>query len=150
MCDCIIGSYFFENAESSTEIVNRERYRHMLNTFLRPVVIHRRNRYELWFQQDVATCHTDNETVDVLQRMFGNNAISLRAALTLPPSSPNQNAPDYYLWKYWKERVCINRPNNMVDSKDNIIRSVMNNALVRARSCIAVEGQHLRDIIFRG
>ena len=28
------------------------------------------------------------------------------------------------------------------------LRSVMNNALVRARSCIAVEGQHKRDIIY--
>ena len=29
------------------------------------------------------------------------------------------------------------------------LRSVMNYALVRLRSCIAVEGQHLRDIFFR-
>ena len=27
------------------------------------------------------------------------------------------------------------------------LRFVMHNALVRARSCVAVEGQHLRDII---
>ena len=42
MCDRIIGPYFFENAEGFTETVNRERYRQMLNTFLRPVVIHLR------------------------------------------------------------------------------------------------------------
>ena len=57
-------------------------------------------------------------------------------------------------------KVYINRPENLEDLKDNIRReicaissatlcSVMNNALVRARSSIAVEGQHLRDIIFR-
>ena len=34
MCDHIIGLYFLENAEGITEIISRERYRHMLNTFL--------------------------------------------------------------------------------------------------------------------
>ena len=34
MCDRIIGTYFFENAKGFTEIVNGERYRYMLNTFL--------------------------------------------------------------------------------------------------------------------
>ena len=63
MCDRIIGPYFFENTECSTETVSGERYRHMLETFLRPVVIHLRNRHELWFQQDGATYHTANETM---------------------------------------------------------------------------------------
>ena len=90
MCDRIIGPYFFENAEGFTETVNRERYRHMINTFLTPVDIHLRNRYELWFQQDGATCHTANETIDVLQIIFGNNIISRRAALTWPQDHRTQ------------------------------------------------------------
>ena len=80
LCDSIIGPFFFENTECFTETVNGERYRHMLNTFLRPVVIHLLNRHELWFQQDGATCLTSNET-DMLQGIFGNNIISLRATL---------------------------------------------------------------------
>ena len=78
MCNRIIDPHF-ENAEGFTETVNEERYRHMLNKFLRPVVIYLRNRRELWSQQDGATCYTANETMDVLQRMFGYN-ISRRAA----------------------------------------------------------------------
>ena len=131
-------------------VVDGERYRRMLNTFQRPVVIHLRNRHELWFQQDGTTCHTANETMDVLQVMFGNN-ISRRAALTWLPRSPDLNVLDYYLWGYLKERFYINKPENLEDLKDAIrrkiltispatLRSVMNNALVRARSCIAVEG----------
>ena len=81
MCNRIIGPYFFENAEGFTETVNGERYRYMINTFL-STVIHLRNRYELWFQQDGATCHTASETIYVLQGMFGKNIISRRAALT--------------------------------------------------------------------
>ena len=53
------------------------------------VSIHLRNRHELWFQQDGATCHTANETIAVLQGMFGNNIISRRDALTWPPKSPD-------------------------------------------------------------
>ena len=60
MCDRIIIPYFFENAEGFTETANGERYRHILNTFLGPVVIHLRNCHELWFQQDGATCHIAN------------------------------------------------------------------------------------------
>ena len=103
MCDRIIGLYFIENAECFTETVNRERYRHMLNTFLRPVVlIHVYYRHELWCQQDGATCHTANETMDVLQGMFDNNIISGRAALTWPTKLLDLHAPDYYLWGYLK------------------------------------------------
>ena len=68
--------HFFENAEGFTETVNGERYRHMLNTFLRSVVIHLPNSHEMWFQQNGATCHTANETMNVLQGMFGKNIIS--------------------------------------------------------------------------
>ena len=57
----------------------------MPNTFLRHVVIHPCNRHELWFQQDGVTFHTANETMDMLQGMFGNYIISRRAALTWPP-----------------------------------------------------------------
>ena len=81
-----------------------------------------------------------------------NNIISRRAALIWPPRSLDLNAPDYYLWGYQKEGVYINSPENLEDLKDDIrrniraispatIRSVKNNALVRARSCIAVEEQ---------
>ena len=60
ICDRIIGAYFFENAKGLTETVNGEIYRHMLNTFVSPVVIYLRNHHELWFQQDGVTCRTAN------------------------------------------------------------------------------------------
>jgi len=159
MHDRVIGPYFFENAAGFTETVNGERYRHMLHTFLRPALIHLHSRHELWFQQDGATCHTANDTMELLHEMFGNNIISRRATLAWPPRSPDLTAPDYFLWGYLKERVYTNKPETLEDLKENIrreihainpatLRSVMNNALVRARACIAVEGRHLKDVIF--
>ena len=140
MYDRTVSPYIFENAEGITETVNREWYQHILNTFLRYVVIHLRNCHELRFQQDGETYHTANEPMDVLQGKFGNNIISRRAALTWPPWSPDLNAPHSNLWEYLEEIVYINRPENLEDLKDNIrreiraispvtLRSVMNNAL---------------------
>ena len=107
-CDLIVDPYFFENVERFTEIVNGEKYRHILNIFLSPVIIHLRNRHELWFQQDGATFYTANETMDVLQEMFGNNIIPHRAALTWPPTS-DLSYPYYYIWGYLKEATSIGR-----------------------------------------
>lgn len=36
--DWVIGSYFFENGEGDAVTVNGERYRYMIDTFLRPVL----------------------------------------------------------------------------------------------------------------
>ena len=96
MHNCVVRNYkrphnwlfFFENAEGFTETVNGEGYWHILNTFLKPVVIHLHNRHELWFQQDRVTCHTANKTMDVLQGMFGKNIIFRQAALTWLTRSP--------------------------------------------------------------
>ena len=74
-----------------------DKFRHLLNTFIRSVVIHLRNCHELWFQQDGVTCHAANEIMDVMQGMLSNNIISRRAAPTRPARSPDLNDPEYYL-----------------------------------------------------
>ena len=48
----------------------------MLNKFLAPVIEQMDNHNELWFQQDGATCHTSNVSLQLLQEMFGENVIS--------------------------------------------------------------------------
>ena len=49
----IIGPYFFENEDSSATTVTSERYRAMLENFVRPAV---KDKPEMWFQQNRATC----------------------------------------------------------------------------------------------
>ena len=49
MHDRVIGSYAFENKKGVTEIVNRERYRNLLDTFLAPVAEQMNILNELWF-----------------------------------------------------------------------------------------------------
>lgn len=71
----IIGPFFFENEQGAAVRVNGERYRAMLNEFLFPKV----EEYDMddnWFQQDGATNHTTNITVEPLGTVFENPIIS--------------------------------------------------------------------------
>ena len=71
----IIGTFFLENEQGAAVTVNGERYRAMLNEFLFPK-IEEDDMDDIWFQQDGATCHTANVTIDLLRTDFENRIIS--------------------------------------------------------------------------
>jgi len=71
----IIGPFFFENEQGAAVIVNGERYRAMLNEFLLPK-FEEEDIDDIWFQQDGASCHTANITIDLLRTVFENRIIS--------------------------------------------------------------------------
>ena len=66
--------------------VNGDRYRAMLNEFLF-TKIEEEDIGNIWFQQDVATCHTAEFTLDVLRPVFQDRIISRRANVGWPPQS---------------------------------------------------------------
>ena len=76
--DRVIGPHFFENPDGTAATVNGERYRHMLETVVKPRVeeIRAEDGREIWFQQNGATWHTARETMDVLRQIFGKHVIS--------------------------------------------------------------------------
>ena len=51
----------------------------------------------IWFQQDDATCHTAEGTLDVLSPVFEDRIISRRADVVWPPRSCNLTPFNYYL-----------------------------------------------------
>ena len=65
----IIGPFFFENEQGAAVTVNS--YRDILNAFLVPK-IEEDDMNEIWFQEDGATCHTANVTIDLLRTVFEN------------------------------------------------------------------------------
>lgn len=82
----VIGPYFFLNEQDNTVTVNGERYRAMLTGYF----WHELNRMDLtnmWFQQDGATCHTANETINLLKQKFGEMIISKNGFVNWPPRS---------------------------------------------------------------
>ena len=74
----IIEPFFFENVEGEAVIVNDNRYRAMLNEFLF-IKIKEEDIGNIWLQQNGATCHTAETTLDVLRSVFEDRIISRRA-----------------------------------------------------------------------
>ena len=82
--DGIIGPFFFKNGAAATVTVNGIRYRAMINQFLF-LKINDIDADDIWFQQDGATCHTANETINLLKEKFGESIISRNGPVNWPP-----------------------------------------------------------------
>lgn len=159
----IIGPYFFEDARGRTVTVNAQRYRAMLNNFLRPAL--RRlpgyNANTVWFQQDGATAHTAELTLQALTQLFPGTLISMGGDILYPPRSPDLSPLDFFLWGYLKSVVYADPPPaNTQALKDRIEVSINNipaamcqrvydSLRSRLEECYQRDGQHLDGIIFK-
>ena len=78
--------------------VNKERYVEILEKFK----IELENRWSLstrkkfYFQQDGATPHTSNLSLDWLQRNFQKRVISRKTQFEWAPHSPDLSPPDFF------------------------------------------------------
>lgn len=153
----VLGPYFFEDDTGNTLTVNGERYREMLENFVRPAV---EDTPEVWWQQDGATAHTSGPTMELLRQIFGRRIISRNSEINWPSRSPDLTAPDFFLWGYLKDRVYHNKPRTIQQFKANIreeikninqktLRQVMVHSLERARQCEEQNGGYLKDVIFK-
>ena len=75
----IIGPFFFENKQGEVVTANGDRYRTMLNVFLF-TKIEEEDIGNIWFQQDGITCHTAEDTLDVLRPVFERRNVLRRQA----------------------------------------------------------------------
>ena len=71
----------------------------------------------IWFQQDSATCHTAEATLDVLRPV---RIISHRSDVVWPPRSCDLTPLDYYLWVAVKDKCYADMPETIEALKDNI------------------------------
>jgi hypothetical protein len=94
-----IGPIFFE------QTVNTDVYKDIFMAFVEQL-----DDIELaqgYFQQDGATCHTSNESMALINRIFMDSVISKNL---WPSRSPDLTSVDYFLWGYLKECVYKNKP----------------------------------------
>ena len=89
--------------------VNGDRYRAMLNEFLF-TKIEDQDIGNIWFQQDGATCHAAETTIDVLRRVFEDRIISPRVDIVWPPRNCDLTPLDYYLWSAVKDKCYADKP----------------------------------------
>ena len=92
----IFGHFFFENEQGEAVTVNGDRYRAMLNEILF-TKIKEEDIGNIWFQQDGATCHTVEATLDILRPVFEVSIISRRTDIVSPLRSCDLTPLDYYL-----------------------------------------------------
>ena len=92
----IIGPFFFENEQGEAVTVNGDRYQAMLNEFMF-TEIQKEDIGNIWFQQDGATCHTAEVTLDFLRPVFEDRIFSRRADVVWPTRSCDLTPLDCYL-----------------------------------------------------
>ncbi|GFV34478.1 uncharacterized protein TNCV_466921 [Trichonephila clavipes] len=126
--DCLVRFYglvesFFKNDEGHNVTVNGDRYRAMITNFFIPE-LNNHDVQELWFQQDVATCHTARATIDLLKDTFGDHLIPRFEPVNWPPRSCDLTPLDYFLWGYVKSLVYADKPQTLDHLEDNIRRVI--------------------------
>ena len=155
----IIGPYWFEDDDEHVMIVNTERYFQILRKFWAALGQRRRVvRAEQSFQQDSATPHSSNDSLDWLRQLFLDRLISRRCDPEWAPHSPDLNPPDFYLWGYLKDNVYTNNPQTIPDLKAAIaakIRAIAREECVRiiqnsarlVQVCLQHGGAHQENIL---
>ena len=130
----------------------------MLNEFLF-TKIEEEDIGDSWFQQDSATWHAVEATLDVLRPVFKDRTISSRADVVWPPRSYDLTPLDYYLWGAVKDKCYADKPETIDALKDSVREAIgeiqlhtidneLKNWTNRVGYCMASRGSHLNEIIF--
>lgn len=112
---------------------------------------------KMWFEQDAATCHTADVTIDLMET-FGERVISGNGPVNWPPRSCSLMPLDYFLWGYVKALVFSNKPatldqfvNNIRavigDIQPDMLEKVVVNWTTRLEYLRSSRSQHLHEII---
>ena len=138
--------------------INGERYHLTLSKFFFKQ-IEEADLDNIWFQQDGATCHTANATLNLLRPIFENHIINKRGDVNWHPRSCDLTPLDYFLWGAVKDKCYSNHPETIQDLKYEIqaavaairpetIEKVLQNWVDRISYCKLSRGGHLSEIVF--
>ena len=159
----LTGPFWFENDDGETQTVNSVRYVEVLEKFW--VALRRKvgalNMPLQWFQQDGATPHTANISMNWVKTKFENRLIASKSEIEWSPHSPDLSPLDYWFWGYAIDNVYANRPatlealnasvsaftrritiQQVSNAVDNIHRIIL--------TCLGQRGGHLEHILRHG
>ncbi|GFV94369.1 transposable element Tc3 transposase [Trichonephila clavipes] len=145
--------------EGPNVTVNGDRYRAMITNFFIPE-LNNHDVQELWFQQIGAICHTARAAINLLKDTFGDRLISRFGPVNWPPRSCDLTPLDYFLLRYVKSLVYVDKPQTLDHLKDNIhciiadirpqmLEKVIENWTSRLDYIHASRGSHMPEIIFK-
>ena len=95
----------------------------MLNEFLFTKIEEEAIR-NIWFQQDGATCHIAEATLDVLRPVLEDRIFNRRAYIVWPPRSCDLSPLDYYLWGAVEDKCYAYKPETIDALKGNIREAI--------------------------
>ena len=90
---------------------------------------------DMWFQQNGATSHTANVTINLLQTKFGECVISRNGPVGWPARWCDLTPLDYFLQSYVKSMVYANKPATIDELRANSEPEI---AAVSADLCLKV------------
>lgn len=144
----IIGPIFFDST------INSQRYRDGILTPFFEQLTDIKCQSGI-FQQDSATAHTADDSLNFIQEIFEDRVISKGL---WPPRSPDLTVCDFYLWGNLKNKVYASNPHTLEELKQNIRREVeaisvdelmrVNaNFLKRCQKCVDTGGHHFQHLL---
>lgn len=151
-------TFFFENAAGAAVTVTGDRYRDMIANFLW-AELDGMDVDNFWFQQDGATSHTANQTIELLRTRFPGRVISRHGDQNWPPRSCDITPMDFFVWGFLKGKVYANNPQTLQELKyairnafaemvPQLCARVIQNFVNRMDICQRSRGGHLSDIVF--
>ena len=114
---------------------------------------------DMWFQQDSATSHTANITINLLETKLGECVISRNGIVGWPPCSCDSTPLDHFLWGYVNSMVYANKPATIDEVRTNIERAIatisadlylkiVKNWVQRLDICKCARGGHTKEMEF--
>ena len=108
-----------------------------------------------YFQQDGATCHTSNESMNEIESFFDDRIIS---KALWPPRPPDLSPPDFFLWGALKGKAYANKPRIIQELGNNIRREIaaisedvlqatFANMKRRVQLCLDSDGEHFLHLL---
>jgi len=142
----IVGSLFFK------ETVNSKHYCSMPHDFIG--LLEEDEITYSWFQQDGATVHTANNSMKILNEIFGEHVISRNL---WPPRAPDLTPPGFYVWGAAKSAVYCDCPCKLNELKTAITTYIRNitqadmqkvfaNKIKTVQACIDTRGHHFQHL----
>lgn len=101
----------------------------------------------MWFQQEGATSHTANATIEILYKRFEDIVISRMGNVNRPPKS-RFDLLHFFLWDFLKSHLYVNNSQSTDAFKVDII-PFLTNWTSRIYATVGSRGEHLNDVIFR-
>lgn len=154
--NCLIGPFFIEGRLTGLDYLNL--LRRMLEDMTDRVPL--ANLRDLYFQHDGAPPHYHREVRAYLDQEFGERWIGRGGPIAWPARSPDLTPLDFFLWSEIKRRVYHSEPRSERDLKrrirkafrevrgqEEVLLSLKNNLLKRARLCIQNNGGHFERLL---